>query len=92
MKLLGVFIACSALAVGAAQADTIEAFTESGAPTKIDTANLKGCQLIFDSAGTPFELCKMEKVEFRPQQSTRARPGVAAREEVYQVVYRKAAN
>ncbi|WP_340109202.1 hypothetical protein [Pikeienuella sp. HZG-20] len=73
------FIAVSAAALLAfgASADTIPVHDESGAETTVDMAKLAGCRIIFDSAGAPFELCRMKKVELAPPSSTRARPGRA---------------
>lgn len=66
-----------ALAAAGAVADTIEAFDETGAEVKVDTAALAGCRMIFDSAGAPFEICRMKKIELAPPSSARVRPGHA---------------
>lgn len=71
-----VAIAAALLAAGAS-ADTLAVHDESGAEKTIDTVKLTGCRMIFDSAGAPFEICRMKKVELEPPASTRARPGHA---------------
>lgn len=79
-----------ALAAGAAQADTLNLHDESGAAVTVDTASVQGCTMVFDSSGAAFELCRLEKVELRPPQSTRARPGQAAQgDEPATVIYTK---
>ncbi|MEM7545758.1 MAG: hypothetical protein AAF367_09505 [Pseudomonadota bacterium] len=69
--------------------DDLPVFDEKGQAQTIDTTSLTGCQVIFDSAGTPFELCRMQKVELRPPQSTRARPGHGAPASDVSVIYTK---
>jgi len=63
------------LLAGPVVADTINAHDSTGAAVVVDTTTVEGCTLIFDSSGTAFELCRLEKVEVRPPSSTRARPG-----------------
>lgn len=92
MRVLGALACGAILFAGAAGADTISAFSEDGQKKELDTAKLAGCELIFDSAGTPFQVCKMEKVEFRPPSSTRSRPGHADKVVNVQVLYKKAEN
>lgn len=76
----------------AAFADTITLADDKGAPVEIDTATLQGCRIVFDSAGAPFEICRMKKVELTPPASTRARPGEADKAaRAGEVVYVKAA-
>ncbi|MEX2518559.1 MAG: hypothetical protein WD969_04415 [Paracoccaceae bacterium] len=58
-----------------ATADTLTVRDQSGAEAELDTATLTGCRIIFDSAGVPFEICRMKKIELTPPSSTRARPG-----------------
>lgn len=89
MKFIGAALASACLIAGAAHADTISAYDEQGAKKEVDTAKLNGCTLIFDSAGTPFEVCKMERVEFRPPGSTRSRPGQEDRVIEARVVYKR---
>lgn len=72
-----------------ASGDTLPVFDQTGAAVQIDTQKIKGCQVIFDSVGTPFELCRMEKVELRPPQSTRIRPGHDAPASDISVIYTK---
>lgn len=88
------FIAISAAALLAfgASADSIAVHDESGAETTLDMAKLTGCQIIFDSAGAPFELCRMKKIELAPPTSTRARPGHAEKMDEHKadVVYVRA--
>lgn len=84
---LGLFIA------GPVAADTINAHDSAGAPMAVDTASVSGCTIIFDKAGTPFELCRLEKVEVRPPSSTRSRPGHAdTTQEDSSVVYTRVAD
>lgn len=64
-----------ALFAFAATADTLIVRDQAGAEAKLDTEALTGCQIIFDSAGAPFEICRMKKIELTPPASTRARPG-----------------
>ena len=89
MKFIGVALASAFLVAGAAYADTISAYDEQGGKKDVDTAKLDGCTMIFDSAGTPFEVCKMQKVEFRPPGSTRTRPGKDERVIEARVVYKR---
>ncbi|MGB0508303.1 MAG: hypothetical protein ACPGGK_19115 [Pikeienuella sp.] len=92
MKFLGLAIGGIMLTAGAANADVIAGYDEAGAAKSVDTAAMTGCELIFDSNGTPFELCKMEKVELRPQTSTRTRPGSDGAAAETAVVYKRASN
>ena len=78
-----------ALFAGAAQADVLKVYDQSGAEKSVDTSALSGCALVFDSKGAPFQICKMEKVEIKPPSSTRARPGGEARVAETQVVYKR---
>ncbi|QIE55972.1 hypothetical protein G5B40_11215 [Pikeienuella piscinae] len=83
------------IGAGAASADTLAVFDNKGAADEVDTAALTGCRIIFDSAGVPFEICRMKKVELTPPASTRARPGHAEEEaavkaEKADVIYVKA--
>lgn len=76
MTRLTVFCAALALAgPAAAGADTLTVFDENGAETEMDTTAIRGCEIVFDSAGTPFEICRMKRVELTPPKSNRARPG-----------------
>lgn len=90
MKGFAAVLGAAALFAGAAQADVLNVYDQAGAEKAIDTAKLEGCVLVFDSKGTPFELCKMEKVEIKPPSSTRARPGGEARVAEAQIVYKRA--
>lgn len=92
MKLFGAILGGACLFAGAASADMISAFDEKGGKAEVDTASLSGCKLLFDSAGQPFQICKMEKVEFRPPNSSRTRPGHDERVAEAQVVYKRADN
>lgn len=92
MKIFGAVIGGLMLTAGAAGADTISGYDEAGAAKSVDTAAMTGCELIFDSNGTPFELCKMEKVELRPQNSTRTRPGSSGEATEAAVIYKRASN
>ena len=92
MKLFGVILGGACLVAGAASADMISAFDEKGAKAEVDTASLSGCAMLFDSAGQPFQVCKMEKVEFRPPNSSRSRPGHEDRMAEVEVVYKRADN
>lgn len=87
-----IFIGAMTLSAGMAAADTLAVFDEGGAPLKIDTANVKSCQLIFDSKGAAFELCPLQKIEMRPPQSTRTRPGQSGGSGQANVVYTKTTN
>jgi hypothetical protein len=78
-----------ALFAGAAQADVLKVYDQSGAEKSVDTSALSGCSLVFDSKGLPFQICKMEKIEINPPSSTRARPGGEARVAESQVVYKR---
>ena len=89
MKVLAAALGAAALFVSAAQADVLKFYDQSGAEKSVDTATLKGCTLIFDSKGAPFQICEMEKVEIKPPSSTRARPGGEARVAERQVVYKR---
>jgi len=90
MKIIAAALGAVALFAGAAQADVLKVYDQSGAETPVDTASLTGCTLIFDSKGAPFQICKMEKVEIKPPSSTRARPGGEERVAETQVVYKRA--
>jgi hypothetical protein len=92
MKFFAVILAGACLLAGAASADMISAFDEKGGKKAVDTASLSGCVMLFDSAGQPFQICKMEKVEFRPPNSSRARPGHEDRVAEAQVMYKRADN
>ncbi|MEM7270511.1 MAG: hypothetical protein AAF401_14825 [Pseudomonadota bacterium] len=83
-------IGAAMLIAGAAQADVLNVFDDEKKPVAVDTAAINGCLIVFDSAGTPFEICKMEKVEVRPPSSTRARPGQETRADVLEIVYKRA--
>lgn len=89
MKSLAAALGAFALFAGAAQADVLKVYDQSGAEISVDTATLQGCTLIFDSKGSPFQICTMEKVEIKPPSSTRARPGGEARVAETQVVYKR---
>ena len=90
MKLLAAGLSALALFAGAAHADALKVYDQSGSEKTLDTAALDGCMLIFDSRGAPFQICKMEKVEIKPPNSTRARPGGEARVAKVEIVYKKA--
>lgn len=75
MKLAGAILGCAVLIAGATQADTIKGFDAAGAEKTVDTAALTGCELMFDSSGNAFQVCKMAKIEYAPEGSSRARPG-----------------
>ena len=92
MKMVRIIAAALvAMGAGAASADVLELRDEAGAAMKVDTAKIAGCKMVFDSDGAAFELCRLEKVELRPPQSTRARPGAATNEAARaSVVYTKA--
>lgn len=89
MKSLAATLGAFALFAGAAQADVLKVYDQSGAEASVDTAALQGCALVFDSKGAPFQICKMEKVEIKPPSSTRSRPGGEARVAETQVVYKR---
>lgn len=63
------------LAAPVAGADTLEVFDQSGAKVEMKTEDLAGCAIVFDSAGTPFEICRMKRVEVAPPTPARSRPG-----------------
>ena len=88
MKLFGAIASSALLLASAVSADVITVYDEGGAKRDLDTASLSGCHLVFDSAGAPIQICKMERVEFRPPSSTRARPGHADKTVNVQVLYR----
>lgn len=81
--------AATALAAGAVQADTLEMFDAAGTAMKVETSAIDGCQMVFDSKGNAFEFCKLEKIELRPQASTRMRPGQDAAPSRADVIYAK---
>ncbi len=89
MMRFAVALGALALFTGAAQADVLKVYDQSGAEQSLDTSALSGCSLVFDSKGAPFQICKMEKVEIKPPSSTRARPGGEARVAETQVVYKR---
>lgn len=78
-----------ALSAPAAFADTLELFDESGAALAVNTAAIDGCKMVFDSKGNAFEFCKLEKIELKPQASTRKRPGAASGPERDTVIFAK---
>jgi hypothetical protein len=92
MKFLVAVIGGFLLTAGAVSADEITGYDEAGAAKKVDTAAMSGCELIFDSNGTPFELCKMEKIELRQQNSTRTRPGSTDGPTETAILYKRAAD
>lgn len=85
-------VAAAFLVAPAVQADMLKVHDEGGAEVEIDTAALTGCAIVFDSAGAPFEICRMKKIELAPPTSTRSRPGHSedAAGEAAQVIYVKA--
>ena len=68
------------LSFAGAHADTLDLYDDAGAAMKVDTSAIDGCKMVFDSQGNAFEFCKLERIELRPQGSTRIRPGQAAAE------------
>ena len=74
---------------GAASADTLQLYDKSGAALNVDTAAIEGCKMVFDSSGNAFEFCRLEKIELRPQGSTRVRPGQASAPARADVIYAK---
>ncbi|MEL7462981.1 MAG: hypothetical protein AAFN79_02880 [Pseudomonadota bacterium] len=67
-------------------------FDADGRALSVKTEELNGCALMFDAAGEPFEICRMEAVRIAPEATPRRRPGVAASPEEAQasdVVYRR---
>ncbi|MEM8753666.1 MAG: hypothetical protein AAGF90_11885 [Pseudomonadota bacterium] len=85
-------IAVAALIASApalAAADKLEVFDETGAKTTLDTSTVETCRMIFDSEGQAFEICRLQKVELRPPQSNRARPGQTAGTGQANVIYTK---
>ena len=89
MKRTMIAVAALILSAGAAQADTLGMFDASGAAMKVDTSAINGCQMVFDSKGNAFEFCKLEKIELRPQASTRVRPGQTTAPDRADVIYAK---
>ncbi|MEL7463783.1 MAG: hypothetical protein AAFN79_06930 [Pseudomonadota bacterium] len=82
--------ACAlALAAGAAQADTLKLYDETGGELAVNTADISGCKMVFDSQGNAFEFCRLEKIELRPEASTRMRPGAAKGPARDSVIYAK---
>ena len=77
------------LAAGAESADTLELFDSSGAAMKVETAAVDGCKMVFDSDGNAFEFCRLERIELRPQASTRIRPGQTSAPDRANVIYAK---
>lgn len=77
------------LSFAVAHADTLELYDEAGAAMKVDTGAIDGCKMVFDSQGNAFEFCKLERIELRPQGSTRMRPGQAAAPTRADVIYAK---
>lgn len=95
MLRITMFSAVLLIGAGAASADTLAVFDNTGAAEEVDTAQLTGCRIIFDSAGVPFEICRMKRVELTPPSSTRSRPGhaedeAAAKAQKADVIYVKA--
>lgn len=84
--------AAAFLASEDARADVLTVHDEKGMQVEIDTAALAGCLIVFDSAGAPFEICRMKRVELTPPASTRSRPGHSEDPagEAAQVIYVKA--
>lgn len=80
------------LAAGAAQADTLKLYDEAGGEIAVNTAAIEGCKMVFDSQGNAFEFCRLEKIELRPEASTRMRPGAAKGPERDSVIYAKHAS
>lgn len=92
MKRIAAIAAAALFAAAGAHADMLKVHDEKGMEVEIDTAALSGCMIVFDSAGAPFEICRMKKVELTPPSSTRSRPGHTedAAGEATQVIYVKA--
>lgn len=74
---------------GAALADTLKLHDETGAAVEVDTSKMSGCTMVFDSAGTAFQICRLEKVQLVPAGSTRMRPGQTKVRPRAEVVYAK---
>ncbi|MEL6792006.1 MAG: hypothetical protein AAFP78_01025 [Pseudomonadota bacterium] len=77
------------IAPAAAIADTLEMYDRTGAKVAVDTKGITGCTMVFDSSGDAFEFCRLEKIELRPQASTRMRPGATKGPERDSVIYAK---
>ena len=75
-----------------ASADELTLFNSEGAAMKVDTTKIDACKVVFDSAGSAFEFCKLERVEMRPPNSTRMRPGQTAARERANVIYAKSSD
>ena len=88
---LAIICVCTvgALGAGAASADSLEMYDQSGAKMNVDLDAVSGCKMVFDSKGNAFEFCRLEKIELRPQASTRMRPGAAKGPERDSVIYAK---
>ena len=71
-------------------ADEIKLHNENGEAITLDTATLRGCVVVFDQSGAPFEICRMEAVNLAPEATTRRRPGSQEAETSAEIVYRRA--
>ena len=89
MKSFAAALGAFALFAGVAHADVLKVYDQTGAEKSVNTASMNGCMLIFDSSGSPFQICKMEKIEINPPSSTRTRPGGEARVAESQIVYKR---
>ncbi len=89
MKRFAAVLGAFTLFAGAAHADVLKVYDQTGAEKSVNTASVNGCMLIFDSSGAPFQICRMEKVEIKPPSSTRTRPGGEARVAETQIVYKR---
>ena len=84
--------ACVCLFSFSAAASDISLYDADGGALTLKTEELRGCALMFDAAGAPFEICRMEAVRIAPEATPRRRPGAteaSADAETSDVVYRR---
>ena len=74
---------------GSAIADEITLRNESGEPVALDTEALRGCVVLFDQTGAPFEICRMEAINIAPEDTARRRPGATEPTASTEIVYRR---
>lgn len=70
-------------------ADEIAMRNENGEPVALDTNEIRGCVIVFDQSGAPFEICRMEAVNLAPESTTRRRPGSQEETGAAEIVYRR---
>lgn len=74
---------------GAASAEEITLRDANGGPVTLDTSTLRGCAMVFDQSGDPFEICRMEAINVAPENTARRRPGATEETSSAEIVYRR---